>query len=313
MRIGTILPVIAVLVVACGGGSAEPTTTTTSPPATTITLPPDTQPPTTARPSTTTTTTTTTTTPVVGPNLVPVYFFHESGGSDLRPGPFLIPATRNVIDLEDTVRQLLYGLTPSEIDFGLSSEIPADTVLHDIEVDGSTATVDLSSEFEAGGGTLSMTGRLAQLVFTITGQSPSITGVALELDGTPVEVFSGEGLILDDPMTRDSFQDLVPGILIETPAFDQWTDAPVVIEGIAAAFEGVFQLEILDADGNVVAEVPFVQTDNGVGWGNFSVTFGADQLPAMPADLSIRVWEFSARDGSVINERIHPFGYRSAP
>ncbi len=309
MRIRTILPVIAVLVAACGGGNAEPTTTTTSPPASTITLPPDTQPPTTPPPSTTTTTTT----PVVEPDLVPVYFFHESGGNGFRVGPFLMPAARNAATLEDAVSQLLNGLTPSEIEFGLSSEIPTDTIFHSIEVDGQTATVDLSSAFEAGGGTLSMTGRLAQLVFTVTGQDPSITAVRLELDGAPVEVFSGEGLILDDPMTRDSFQDLVPGILIETPAFDQWTDAPIVVEGIAAAFEGVFQLEILDADGNVVADVPFVQTDNGVGWGNFSVTFGADQLPPMPADLSIRVWEFSAQDGSVISERIQPFGYRSAP
>jgi hypothetical protein len=249
---------------------------------------------------------------VDGPNLVPAYFFHDSGGSDLRPGPFLIPSSRNVTDLEDTVTQLLLGLTPSEIDFGLSTEIPIETVLNGITIDEAIATVDVSSDFEAGGGTLSMSGRLAQLVFTITAD-PAITGVRLALDGNPVEVFSGEGLILDDPMTRDSFQDLVPGILIERPFFDSWTNAPVVIEGIAAAFEGVFQLELLDVEGNVVADVPFVQTDNGVGWGQFSVTFESDQLPPMPADLFIRVYELSARDGSVVNERIQPLSYRSAP
>ena len=158
-----------------------------------------------------------------------------------------------------------------------------------------------------------MQARLAQLVYTVTGFDPAITGVRLSLDGVPVDVFSNEGLVLDDPMTRDGFQNLLPGILIESPGYEMWTPPPVTITGIAAAFEGVFQLEILDADGNVVADVPFVQTDNGTGWGHFSVTFEETDLPPMPATLQIRVYELSAEDGSVINERIQPFGYRSEP
>jgi hypothetical protein len=33
----------------------------------------------------------------------------------------------------------------------------------------------------------------------------------------------------------------------------------------------------------------------------------------MPADLQIRVYELSAEDGSVINERIQPLSYRMEP
>ena len=62
-----------------------------------------------------------------------------------------------------------------------------------------------------------------------------------------------------------------------------------------------------------MADVPFVQTDNGAGWGRFEVMFEASDLPAMPADLQIRVYELSAVDGSVINERIQPFAYRADP
>ena len=75
----------------------------------------------------------------------------------------------------------------------------------------------------------------------------------------------------------------------------------------------MLQLEILEAEGTVVADVPFVQTDNGMGWGHFSVTFEESDLPAMPADLQIRVYELSAEDGSVINEGIQPIGYRIDP
>ncbi len=66
----------------------------------------------------------------------------------------------------------------------------------------------------------------------------------------------------------------------------------------------MFQLQVLDADGDVVAEPDFVQTDTGVGWGSFSIELGLDV--EAPADLVIRVWEFSAKDGSVISERFVP-------
>lgn len=158
-----------------------------------------------------------------------------------------------------------------------------------------------------------MRARLAQLVYTVTAHDQTITGVQLRLDGDPVDSFPSEAVVLDDPMTRASFEDVLPGILVESPGFDSWASPPVTISGVAAAFEGVFQLEILDSGGNVVVGVPFVQTDNGAGWGNFSITFSASDLPAMPTVLQIRVYELSADDGSVINQRIQPFGYRMNP
>ncbi|MGC2240715.1 MAG: Gmad2 immunoglobulin-like domain-containing protein [Acidimicrobiia bacterium] len=243
------------------------------------------------------------------PNLVPAYFLHESGGNEARVGPFLAPAARNADDLTEAIEGV-FGQTPSEEELGLISEIPAGTRLLGVDVNDGVATVDLSSQFDDGGGTFSMEARLAQIVFTITGFDPTITGVRLELDGSSVEVFSSEGFVLDDPMTRMSFRDVMPGILIESPAYEQWMPPPVTISGIAAAFEGVFQMEILDANGAKVVAVPFVQTTDGMDWGYFSVTFQAEDLPSMPADLSIRVYELSAKDGSVINERIQPFGYR---
>ncbi|HEY4607091.1 MAG TPA: Gmad2 immunoglobulin-like domain-containing protein [Acidimicrobiia bacterium] len=303
---------LALVIASCGSAGTATTSTTIQDTTTSSTQPASSTTPTTTT-STMPTSTTSTTTEPVGPYQQTVFMLHDSGGNASRSGPFLAPVVRNTATLEETSGELLLGLTSSEAELGITTAIPSGTHLNGIEVEAGVATVDLSSEFGDGGGTLSMRARLAQLVFTVTGYDPAITGVRLQLEGSPVEVFSGEGLILDDPMIRQSFRELMPGILVESPAFEEWVPPPVVISGIAAAFEGVFQLEILDAAGELVADVPYVQTTDAMDWGYFSVTFEAEDLPPMPADLSIRVYELWAKDGSVINERIQPFGYRMEP
>lgn len=317
-----ILALAAVIAFAVFGGSDDPDTPDTSVPDTSLDTTPTSVPgtttatsvPDTTAPDTTVTTATTvpeTTSTTEAPetaNLVPVYFLHDSGGRADRPGPFLAPGTREAETIEEAVQGML-ELTDADEDLDLSTAVPEGVTLNGVEVTGNTATVDLSAEFESGGGTFSMQARLAQLVFTVMAFDPDITGVHLSLDGTPVEEFSGEGLILDNPMTKESFQDVTPGILVEWPSFGATAPAPLTVSGIAAAFEGVFQMEILDAGGSVVAGVPFVQTDNGMGWGNFSVTFDAGDLPDAATDLQVHVWELSAEDGSVISERFQPFRY----
>ena len=303
MRLYILAGALALVAAACGSPSTPATTTTVEPETTTTSPLTTTSPP----------ASTSTTEPAEGPFQEIAFMLHESGGNAARPGPFLAPVHRDTGSLEDTIRESLNGLTPSEIDLGITTAIPTATDLNSVVVDDGIATVDLTSEFDDGGGTFSVTARLAQLVYTVTAYDPAISGVRLQLDGEPVEVFSSEGLILDDPMTREGFEDFLPGILIESPGYDSWAHPPLTITGIAAAFEGVFKLEILDAEGKVVADVPFVQTDTGMGWGTFSVTFEETDLPPMAADLQIRVYELSAEDGSVINERIQPFSYRMDP
>ncbi len=308
LRALALVGALTLMATSCGSADTAATTTTLDQTTTTSSQPPTT----TGSIETTTTAPSSTTTDFTGPHRAIVYVLHDSGGSPTRTGPFLAPVSRNEASLEDTVRASLNGLTPSEINLGLSTAVPQGTELNAVEVTDGVATVDLSSEFDDGGDTFSMRARLAQLVYTVTGYDPEITGVRLQLDGIPVDVFSSEGLVLDDPMTRESFENLLPGILIESPTFDDWARPPVTITGIANAFEGAFQLEILNSNGGVVAAVP-VQTDIGMRWGRFSVTFNASDLPPMPTSLQVRVYELSAEDGSVINERIQPFGYRMNP
>lgn len=235
-----------------------------------------------------------------------VYFLQDSGGNDVRIPPFLVAVHRETTD-EDVataaVEALLAGPTAAEEADGISVDVPEGTVVHGVAVAGGTATVDLSGDFESGGGSLAMFSRLATLTYTLTGLD-GVDEVVLELDGVPVDVFSSEGIIIDGPLTRDDAADLLPGILVESPAYGSVVGRTFTVSGTAAAFEGVFQLEVLNADGENVAGPPFVQTDEGMGWGTFSVEIEVPLDP--PADLVIHVWEESAKDGSPVSERFVP-------
>ena len=128
--------------------------------------------------------------------------YREHGVAVHRTAPAATP-------LGTAVTALLAGPTASERRDGLTSAVPAGTRLLGAVVRDGLATVDLSSRFAAGGGSASMTARLAQLVYTAT----SIRGVSqveLRLQGRIVRVFSGEGLILRQPLRRADYPDVVP-------------------------------------------------------------------------------------------------------
>ncbi len=126
----------------------------------------------------------------------------------LLKGETLVKAGRRVPKVAaiggETVEALLAGPSPTEAGAGLGTAIPEGTTLGGLVIEGGTATVDLSRSFESGGGTLGMTLRLAQVTCTLD-QFDSVTGVRFALDGELITVFSGEGIILDRPVTCSSY------------------------------------------------------------------------------------------------------------
>ena len=126
----------------------------------------------------------------------------ERGVPVHRTAPALTPARA-------AVRALLAGPTAAERAHGLGSAVPSGTKLLGLTVRDGLATVDLSRRFQSGGGSASMNERLAQLVYTLTGVR-GVHGVELRLQGRPVSVFSGEGLILHQPLTRSAFTEFLP-------------------------------------------------------------------------------------------------------
>jgi len=91
----------------------------------------------------------------------------------------------------------------------ISSAIPEGTRLLGVTIDDGIAKVDFSEEFESGGGTFSVTSRLAQVVYTLE-QFPTVDGVEFYIEGTRAVEFSSEGLILDKPQTLDDYDELLP-------------------------------------------------------------------------------------------------------
>jgi hypothetical protein len=149
------------------------------------------------------------------------------------------------------MKALLAGPSPAEVAAGIGTSVPAGTKLLGISIKKGVATVDLTSHYQSGGGSLSMKARLAQVVYTLT-QFPTVRAVLFHLDGEPVNVFSGEGIVLDHPVGRADYKDLLPVIAVDKPAEGDRVTSPVRVSGSANVFEANVSVEVLDASGRVV-------------------------------------------------------------
>lgn len=234
-----------------------------------------------------------------------VYFY--LGGEPGSDG--LVPIERNVSDdnpIAGAMTALLAGPTIAEAgDRTITSAIPAGSRLLDVTVAGGVATVDLSREYESGGGSLSMFVRLGQVVFTLT-QFPEIQAVAFKIEGRPVTVFGGEGITLDRPQTRADSDGVLPAIFVDLPAYGGALGNPARIGGVADVFEAAFRVTILDAAGTAVADVP-AKASCGTGCrGSFDLTVPYTVDRAQTGTL--RVWDGSMKDGRPVNVREYPVG-----
>lgn len=245
-------------------------------------------------------TTTGPTSSATGPTTAPVVDVHEVRVYLL--GDEIVAPVARTVDGDGVglgaIRQLVSGPTAAERARGLSSAIPDGTEVLGLAIDGSTAVIDLSDEFTTGGGTASMMGRVAQVVFTLT-QFDNVDDVEFQVDGVPLESLGGEGLMLDEPQDRDDWEALSPAILIEAPLPDSEVSSTVRVIGTANTFEAGFRLSVVDATGAVVYDEA-VQATSGTGTrGTFDVTI---QLPdSATGPIELIGYEPSAMDGSPIN------------
>jgi germination protein M len=305
-RIWVAMTLLGLVLAACGTEGAGETTTTAAP---TTTVAPEIT--TTAAPATTEAPETTTTTEAE-PAGVAVYFMVEQLEGQEPPGPFLVPVYREAggAELAITAMELLLaGPTSDEIAGtpAISTAVPEGTDVLGVEVTEGVATVDLSTEYDDGGGSFGMLARLAQVVYTLT-RLPEIDAVEFEIEGEAVTVFSSEGIELDGPQERADYYDLLPPIFVDQPAWGEPVTSPIEVSGLSNVFEAVSQVMLTDDDGEPLFE-DMVMASCGTGcWGEWSI--GIPYEVDREQFGALIVWEFSAKDGSRIHISEYPIRLR---
>ena len=177
------------------------------------------------------------------------------------------------------------------------TSIPDGTRFLGLQISNGVATVNLSSEFEAGGDGISVSGRIAQVVYTLT-QFPTVTGVRFEFDGgAPKGVFSRV-------FARADYAAFLPAVFVDRPAWGGTLGSPARVTGMADVFEATFRIAILDATGIVLVDQRAMASCGTGCWGTFDVTVPYHVARAQTGTL--RVYDLSAKDGSRENVTEYP-------
>ncbi len=122
----------------------------------------------------------------------------------------LKPVTRTVsfIDspLTETIKDLIQGLTPSELNRGLISLIPDNTKLLGISIKNSTAFINFndSVKFNSFGEEGILTS-LKQIVYTAT-EFKTVSKVQILINGKIEKYLTSEGIFVGAPLSRNSFK-----------------------------------------------------------------------------------------------------------
>jgi len=190
------------------------------------------------------------------------------------------------------IEALLAGPTEREAAAGVSSAVGRDAALSSLTIDDGIATIELSG-FGSPGGTTAEMLSIAQVTYTLT-QFPTVDGVLFEAEDRPLR--TGHGIDLSRPQTRHSWNELVPPIVVTTPATGEAVSSPVEVTGTANVFEATVSLRLLDGSGRELDQ-GFTTATCGTGCrGDFSHQLRFEV--AREQEGVIEVWWDSPEDGS---------------
>lgn len=242
--------------------------------------------------------------PASGTMTVRSYFVlgGEPGSVGLVPVLRIVPKTVAVATA--AMNALLNGPDPDVArERTMTTAIPDGSRLLDLTIKSGVATVDLSTEFDSGGGTASLQYRLAQVVYTLT-QFGTVRSVVFQIEGQTVTVFGSEGIVLDGPVGRSDYTDQLPAIFVDRPAYGAALSDPGDVRGNADVFEATFRVAILDGSGASIVDRQVMATCGSGCRGTFAVALPYTVAKAQWGTL--RVYDPSEKDGSPQSTRDYP-------
>ncbi len=134
---------------------------------------------------------------------VKIYFLDNSGN---------LKTVKRSCDINDekscfeyAIKELISGPTKWEKSKGFTSEIPSNTKILSIRESNNAIMIDLSSNFESGGGAESIYARVHQIIKT--GNANTSTPIYLYINGKQANVIGGEGIMIKQPLNERSFDE----------------------------------------------------------------------------------------------------------
>lgn len=133
-----------------------------------------------------------------------IYLLKDTGKNfELVALPVKVAASKNKPN--EFLQAAFSSLLTAKNDGDTSSVIPSGTKVLGVKVENDAVRVDLSNEFTSGGGSASMAGRVGQVVYTASSLNQNAK-VYISVNGKELDVLGGEGLELEQPLTRESFK-----------------------------------------------------------------------------------------------------------
>lgn len=114
-------------------------------------------------------------------------------------------AQKDGTKLRFSIQSLLKGPSAKEKTKGIYSEVPQGTKLISLDEAPDKITINLSGDFEQGGGTDGLYKRLYQLIKTAN--KNTTLNVYLYINGKQADVLGGEGIMINQPLTNKSLDE----------------------------------------------------------------------------------------------------------
>ena len=114
-------------------------------------------------------------------------------------------AEKDGTKLNFSIKNLLQGPSEKEKAKGIYSEIPQGTKLISLKETPNKIVINLSGEFEQGGGTEGLYKRLYQIIKTAN--KNTTLDVYLYINGKQADVVGGEGIMLNQPLNEKSLEE----------------------------------------------------------------------------------------------------------